>query len=658
MSRKKKNNKKPVKNQSLSERLSRRWNDKKWDAFLSLYMRDRDASDRTKQAPMLSDAYYNCLAQTLFAYKDVEGASAVAKMMLSEENLGPDDARLRGCARLTIDIEGLKNGALDSLSELPDDIELPEPFGAMRLKISVALSSAKKGKKSTYALRKDSLPGKLEKQFGVLRKAKTVAPYSTFLAIAEKLELETANTASARTFTALRAIASLLRELVSPGKKGGQCEPWDVIRHQNFVEIPRSQSHPSVFALWNFLCETGGKKYGREWELAVRVMQIKFSRIQFGYARAYDQLSKRQNCASYAELPLVALFSYDGWTEHERYVMSYLAIRELSTGCRDFFLQLEIGQHMTLFMMQGDIGRKWRPENPWPAHVKSAFEILCEEKGFDTVEYAVNANLPYEAMSARVLVFMSLYSPKVLLAIKDKAARLLPLRLSEGEASDVASFFTSPVTPIETMRFVSSLLDAESLAETLRSLMDYMISISLMFFGDGASLDKIPWNDLSNGHIEFVAENLPDDDQVGCFCKLCRGMKRYRLSGNAEAIEAFFAAQPRKNGVFGLLLSFFLMGWPDVSPRFIVKLFELSLKGNDMIFDIPDILTLVEKIPHETSKREIVLGLVSALKKHFALSQDHRVKQMIRKLNSYNKILSPKARPAPVQKLLFIDETE
>ncbi|MDR3333092.1 MAG: hypothetical protein LBT08_10740 [Synergistaceae bacterium] len=638
MSRKKKNTKKkPVKNQSLSERLAQRWNEGKWEAFLSLYMRDRAASDKTKQKPMLSDAYYNCLAKTLFVFKDVEGAFAVANMMLSEENLGPDDARLRGCARLAVDIAGLKNGAQDSLSELPDDTELPEPFGTTRIKIRAALSGAKKGKKSIFALRKDSLPEKLAKQFDALHNAKTAAPYSTFLNIAEKLEFETANTASAGTFKALRAIASLLCDLAKPDKKGRLREPLDVIRHPAFGEIPRSQSHPSVFALWNYLCETGGRKYGREWESAVRVMQVKFSRIQFWYAKVYDQLLNPQNDAAYEGPPLLGLFNYDGWTEHERYILSYLAIHVLSTLDPEFFLHLKVEVSIALFKTLGDIGRKWRPENPWPERVKSAFEMLCQENGFDFVGYAVKANLSYEAMTAPVLVFMGLYSPTVLSAIRDKASRLLPLRLSKDDVENVAVFFTSPVTPVGIMRPVSSLLDKESLMETLRYMISYLVTMSAVSYSNGATLSEMPWGELSNGHIEYVAESLPDDDQVGCFCRLCRGMKRYRLSGDVAATEAFFAARSHNNGNFGLSLSLFLMAWPDITPQFIVKLFELSAKDNQSIFYLPDILTCVKKIPQEASRREIASGLLFALKKHFALGGDNRLKRIIRELDSYNK---------------------
>ncbi|MDR3280305.1 MAG: hypothetical protein LBT23_07320 [Synergistaceae bacterium] len=659
MSRKNKNNKKkPVKNQSLSERLAQRWNDGKWDAFISLYMRNRAASDRTKQAPRLTDAYYNCLAQTMFVYKDIEGAFAVASMMILEENLGADDARLRGCARLVMDIAGLKNGERDSLSELPDDTELPEPFGTTRLKIREALSTAKKGKKSIFASRKDPLPGKLEKQFDALRNAKTVSPYSTFLNIAEKLESKTANMASAGTFKALRAIASLLCDIIRPDKRGVLREPRDVIRHPAFGEILWPQNHASVFALWNYLCETGGKKYGSEWESAVRVMQVKFSRVQFGYAKTYDRLLNLPDDGNYEYLPFWILLNYDGWTEHERYIMSYLAIHALSTRDPDFFLKLKTEAHITLFKTLGDIGRKWRPENPWPEPVKNAFKMLCSENGFDFVGHIIKANLPYEAMTPSTLVFISLYSPEVLSVIKDKASRLLPLRLSQDETENVASFFTSPVVPVGVMRLVSSLLDKESLAETLRCLIDYLVTMSVASLSDGAALREMPWNELSNGHIEFFAENLPEDDQIGCFCRLCRGMKRYRLSGDAAATEAFFAAKRSYDGVFGLLLSFFLMVWPDISPQFIVKLFELSIKDNAAIFH-PDMLMFVKNIPTEASRREVASGMSLALAKHLTPGAYRMFKSAIRKLDSYNKKHQPKTRPAdPAQKTLFTDEPE
>ena len=59
----------------------------KWEHFTALYLRDREASDRTPWAGRLGDALYNCLTKTLFVQKDSAAALELAHLLRAERDL-------------------------------------------------------------------------------------------------------------------------------------------------------------------------------------------------------------------------------------------------------------------------------------------------------------------------------------------------------------------------------------------------------------------------------------------------------------------------------------------------------------------------------------------------------------------------------------------
>jgi hypothetical protein len=69
LSRNKKKKKITGQNLSLTERLERHWVNEKWESFFSLYMRDRDASERGPWAARFPDALYNSYRRSVSAQK-------------------------------------------------------------------------------------------------------------------------------------------------------------------------------------------------------------------------------------------------------------------------------------------------------------------------------------------------------------------------------------------------------------------------------------------------------------------------------------------------------------------------------------------------------------------------------------------------------------
>ncbi|MDR1965372.1 MAG: hypothetical protein LBQ36_01565 [Synergistaceae bacterium] len=653
MSRKNKKNKKIIGNQSLSERLEQRWNEKKWDAFVLLYMRNKSASELTKQAPRLPDALYNACAQALFVFKDAEAARAIADIILSEENLGDGGAVLRACARLAIDAaEAARGNAPVFSNETARADRLPAPFEELREKMARLFPEGKDG-----ADRKNSPIEKFIKQFQSLPKAKTASPYSTFNDIAARLEREAAGKAHGDAFKALRLIASLLLELVRPGTRNHWRDPSAVSSSPQFKEIPHNQSHPAVFALWSFFCEKGGEKFDLEWESTARAMQLSFARKKFEFEDAYHRLSALPHDVSEEDYPITALRFYSGWTDHERFLLTYFAVHVLSLKYHDFFLSLPRELVIGWFRTLGEIGRRWRPKSPWPEQARRAFELLAVHRASTLTPYMMKADLPCEAMTPPTVIFITMYSKSVFDTMTNRISHLLPFRLSSREAENMNEFLAEAAPKVEFLRHAKLLLDGETFDELLRRWISTVVSECADMAIDEAPLHDMPWNDITSGHLELVSESLPHDDQIGCFCRLCRGMKRFALSGDQAGIEAFFAAKPCEDGSFSAHLFVFLATWPEIDHRFLSRLFKNAIPAHEAIGWWDAIFRAVTGMANEDSRYEVAFAMLTALKKHFVGKNKDEAAFFTNKLKSFVKKRS-RVKAKAAQKLLFADDQD
>jgi hypothetical protein len=363
-------------NLSLSERLGRNWAGKKWEAFVSLYMRDRDASDRGPWAARLPDALYNCLTAALFLRKNLEGARQIAEIMLTESSLGPDGDLLRMCAQTALDLINIREGR----SSAPSDdgglqIALPAPYGELRQRLIAAFTPTKPGRRRQGASNKTV--EKLAKQFKALPSAKNSAPYASFLKTAEALVTETEGSGASAIFKAVRDIAFIMRDIAHGGSDGrDKPSPAQFVASSGYQS---RVSHPALQALWKYMCGLGGRKFGPDWERTANVARMSLLCSGEAFKTAYDKLMPLEEGFS-EDFPVIAERYYDGWTEQERFILIFLAVTEYARKGPGDFEELSTKTLLRWFKTLGDIGRRRRSGSAWPAAVRFAFHDWCTQK--------------------------------------------------------------------------------------------------------------------------------------------------------------------------------------------------------------------------------------------------------------------------------------
>ena len=287
MSRNKKKKKITGQNLSLTERLERHWVNEKWESFFSLYMRDRDASERGPWASRFPDALYNCLTAVLFLHKNYDGARQVAEVMLAERALGTDDGVLRECARTALDFIDIREGKLNRPSDGEGrGIVLPEPYEELRRKLANDFAPPKQGRNRKEI--SNPIVEKLAKQFKALPSAKNSGPYTNFLKTAETLLSKTEDPGSAAILVAMLDIASIIRE-VARGAYNFK-DPTRLILRFASKDYPLHTSHPALLTLWEYMCKLGGRKFGEKWADAARAGRMSAIFTGEEFKPAYDKL--------------------------------------------------------------------------------------------------------------------------------------------------------------------------------------------------------------------------------------------------------------------------------------------------------------------------------------------------------------------------------
>ena len=128
-----KRKKQQQKNLSLKDRLARHWDNRNWEAFVSLFLRDRDASARTPWASLLNDALYNSLTKALFVDKDTRSAESVLALINGERDAFGIPTSLSDCAGVASDfLKARKNVSLKKLSPLEAKSDLPAVYQSLR----------------------------------------------------------------------------------------------------------------------------------------------------------------------------------------------------------------------------------------------------------------------------------------------------------------------------------------------------------------------------------------------------------------------------------------------------------------------------------------------------------------------------------------------
>ena len=405
----KKNKKKPQQNLSLKDRLGKHWNNRNWGSFISLYTRDKAASTRSPWAAHWQEALFNCLTEALFVEKNFQLAKTTLDLIREE---GKEfSSGLRDCASVAADfLRARQNGFPAAPCPLENKENLPPLYASLRGKFASLVSAAAKGKKS----RKNDaavLVKKLAAQYGKLKGAKSASPWSTWRKIAEQLETAAEGIDSAGTFCAVHAIIRLICELVRPGRNVNLRVVESLPYHPLFRAIPGNQSHPAIGTLWDFFCRMGERKYGEEWGMAARVLQLSFiaktDRLE-ALKKQYDRLIKMGENTDGGDR-VRSLFSNAslGWTDQEHYILRVLFVL-------DYDLSLDADSDVPSFMehfkillesfeVLGRLGRRWRPQAPWIGPIGECFEEIVLDLPHEMLFILAESDLPWETVSATKL---------------------------------------------------------------------------------------------------------------------------------------------------------------------------------------------------------------------------------------------------------------
>ncbi len=614
MSKKKKQ--KTQQNLPLRERLAKHWRNRKWGAFVSLYLRDRGLSEQTEWAARWHDGLYNCMTQALFVDGDLESAREAAKLILAEaKEGGAGDDVLLDCARNVVDFLHYDERA-GELSPLAGD-GLPEPYATLRHKLE-ALAGGKRREKAREKGGVEDLAEKLASQFAALPMAKNLTPFTNFLKTADELAAATAASPAGNTFRAIRAIAELLRTLHRKDAAGAAMrEIWRVERIRN---IPPGQAHPAVFGLWDYFCRDGGRKYGREWELTARVLTLSFreeDKTFEPFRAAYEKLLRLPANACVLDQVVTIEKLYRESSEPERYTLLAIAIHESMVKNPDWLLDMDSRYLLHIFQSFAQIGRKWRLGNPWDRKIRDAFDCILFNRDIDLAPYLADFDLPFEAMAPSSLVLLTLTSRGTSQKIKQLLASRPPLSLHTKDIRRLAELFQQSNPPLEALRAVGAILDAASFGSLLSEWLSEVLDDSLC-----SILDEEPgcmWDKISNGVLKLAAESIPREDPQGRFCALCLDGGKHRLTKDEEKIEAFFAAIETAKGnafCFGTMLFAFLSTWPEVAPEFLLRLLRamiphfMQTPGDDSYWH--DVAWLVEKMTNKASKTLLIAGALEA----------------------------------------------
>ncbi|MDR2137434.1 MAG: hypothetical protein LBO68_04015, partial [Synergistaceae bacterium] len=608
----KKNKKKPQQNLSLKERLAKHWDNRKWDIFVSLFMRDREASIRTPWASRWDDALYNCLTAALFVDKDLQNAAMTLDVIRAEQKISGLSPLLCDCADVASDFLNADKVASWKPSPLLNEAGLPPSYAFLRREL-VAFGSAKTSRSprgETVTLVK-----KFISQYAKLERAKTVMPYSTWLKIAEQIETATKNSNHAETFRAVRVIVALVHQLFLKGKGENALRQIENL-HRNplFRSIPKNQTHPVVGFLWDFFCRSGERKYGKEWGDTARVLQLSFMKgsaelEQLG--TQYERLMKLDKTASLDSLLQSALrVSASRWTDQEHYILRALFVQYVDVHMDDsasFSLLIES------FKILNTIGRKWRPETPWSSAVRESFEETLFAFPRKYLSMLSRMDLPFDAMSAPSLLYLSLSDDYEL--TKKLLTTRAPLRLSPDEANRTAKAMLEESFSREDTKLLKSLLDEAGYVVLFSAWVRAAITRSLKDAKNGVLPARHFWATVKGAFLEELSNTLPPSSPEGCLCRLCAGLKPLHFSKDPAKIDAFVNALSPNNSLGEELLRL-LARWPDPNPYFIVHLFEKNYslyryeERERFTGSVgPYVLWMVEKIEDKETQRTVAAGL-------------------------------------------------
>ena len=601
---------------------------------------------RTLWASRWGDALYNHLTAALFVDKNFQNAEELLSLIRSEDKVS-FSPWLHDCADVTSDYLNTRESGRVVLSPLRDEPRLPPSYVVLRKGLSSLATpkpKARKEEKGEGLLLLD----KLAAQYAKLARAKTVMPYTTWLKIADRLAEIAQGTDCAGTLRAVRAIVALVREIFHKGKgENALRDVNDLAEHPLFRAIPGGQTHPSVAALWDFFCQAGRRKYGEEWSNTARVLQFSFmeSKPETKQLKIlYDRLMKKDENRSMHEL-LRDVMNSAHWTEQELYILSTLYIVDFEVRGAD---TLTFEQFLKSLETVGRIGRKWRPQAPWPARVRRYFENLVFQVPPRLLLSITQVDLPYETMSVLTLVRLALMDDSASTEkMKKSIASLLPLRLTEKENGLLAGFFLEECPSRRNLRVVRSLLTQTGYMALLAKWVNVAVETGEADSLDGDPASRQAWGNISRELMEELASTLPPDSPEGCLCRLRIGVKPLCLSNDAEKVEAFFQVLPA-NPILGMGLLPSLLTWPEVDPAFIIRLFEKVFvyrkdqsEGGAYLCSLAE---LMERMKNKVNRKAVAAKMCELLAKWRVKNKNASFREAVELLETFAELRQPASK--------------
>jgi hypothetical protein len=572
----KKDKKKLQQNLSLKERLEKHWNNRNWAAFVSLFLRDREASMRTTWASRWDDGLYNCLTNAFFVEKDFDSVKMVLDLIRSERGISGVSPLLCDCMDVVSDfLQTWEGGAVPKPSRLLAEANLPSSYLVLRRELA-SLSSLRIKKSPQNDA--EALVKKLATQYSRLGRAKTATPYVTWLKIAQELKKATNGAEYSDVFGAVHAIVGLVHKLVLTGKGENQLrKATSLLTHPIFRDIPPNQTHPVVKSLWEFFCRLGEQKYGKDWGDIARVLQLSFMKPAQPeleqLATQYERLTKIRRTEFLDNILQSALLIRGSqWTDQEHYILRMLFVNAFNEGRFDDPDITELIRFLGSFKTLGEIGRKWRPNAPWGKRISLDFEGVILGIPRKVLSTLSQWDLPYESMTAPTLLYFALLAPYGKM-IKQVVTTRTPLRLSEKDMDYTSESLLHETLSRKDMGMAKSLLGDEGYVAFCEALVRNAIKLSAENVAENNEVSRQFWFSLRRDMIEELADGLLPDSLEKCFCQLYLDAKSMNLSKDPVKIEAFFKAES-SSSKFAPLLWMVLLVWPGIDPHFLVRLFQ------------------------------------------------------------------------------------
>lgn len=597
----KKKAKKPL-HLSLADRLTRHWSAGQWEALVTLYLRDRTASERTAWADRFGDALFNALTRALFLSRDFAAAADLAELLAGEAVARPSlpAAPLwADCARLAQNFLARRKNARSPLAPLADPAALPEPWSRLNALLTAwTPPPAPRGRKKKAAPQSEAeaLVHKLANQFAALAGAKNSRPFTAFAETAAALEQTARGTPSAPVFTAVRAVADLLRRLGGPRQAGDETlrSPADLARSRTLAKAIPGGSHPAVLTLWDFFREQGRAKFGEDWGRAAGVLRARLAPDRHPELAGVlgPLLSPRPAGAvrpGRSDLPRdespppsvcfeAARLNYGRWSEPELYLLIAALAATVTRDGPDVMEALEAarpdGGPPAWWASLTALGTRWRPRDPWPRAAHRLLATLILSRGPDYILTLDRRNLPWAALEPVLLILTGLVRPTLL---PDLAAlgQNPPWPLKGADFEYLAEFLMR--TKLEPTDFerLRSLVVPANFPGLLEFWVERAVEASALAAAEG-HLENMAWKRLA-ALLDLLAQHLPPDSPARAWVELNRNQPARRPDRDPAKVQVLTAAlsrTARPNYGFGGDLFILTAGWPEADPELLAELFR------------------------------------------------------------------------------------